>query len=479
MKRIVSVILSLTVLTGSLSLFACGSDKGREETQMISILKDGKSEYTVCLADSAAKSELSAASSFCEMIKEKTGVTIECLKDKQLGQGEEKPAIVFGSTDSDASKIALEGLGENQIRFLAVGTTLAIVASNPDCLEAAAETFVNEYVSQDKIEVPSDLDRTWQCAPGYDTYTVENPIITGGGADPWVIKHNGTYYYCWSRNNGVAVIAADSIDKITRENPSQVYVAPRGQMYSKEYWAPELHYINGKWYIYVAADDGTNANHRMYVLQGISQDPTKPFRFVGQITDPTNKWAIDGTVLQLGSELYFVWSGWQGNTDVDQRLYIAHMSDPTTIDSERVEISRPTESWEGRINEGPTAVFNGDDTYIVYSANASYGANYCLAYLKLTGDDPMDPRSWTKSSTPFLQRSMVANGPGHCSVVPAPDGSQWVVFHANLPTEPVGWKGRSVWTQKLTFTDDGIKTMRLSRTAKMPYISSWYVEKEL
>ena len=140
------------------------------------------------------------------------------------------------------------------------------------------------------------------------------------------------------------------------------------------------------------------------------------------------------------------------------------MSDPTTIDSERVEISRPTESWEGRINEGPTAVFNGDDTYIVYSANASYGANYCLAYLKLTGDDP---------------RSMVANGPGHCSVVPAPDGSQWVVFHANLPTEPVGWKGRSVWTQKLTFTDDGIKTMRLSRTAKMPYISSWYVEKEL
>jgi GH43 family beta-xylosidase len=44
-------------------------------------------------------------------------------------------------------------------------------------------------------------------------------------------------------------------------------------------WAPELHRINGAFYIYVAMDTGgENANHRMYVLQGTSTtDPTQPF----------------------------------------------------------------------------------------------------------------------------------------------------------------------------------------------------------
>jgi GH43 family beta-xylosidase len=44
-------------------------------------------------------------------------------------------------------------------------------------------------------------------------------------------------------------------------------------------WAPELHQINGAFYIYVAMDtNGNNANHRMYVLKGTSTtDPTRPF----------------------------------------------------------------------------------------------------------------------------------------------------------------------------------------------------------
>ena len=44
-------------------------------------------------------------------------------------------------------------------------------------------------------------------------------------------------------------------------------------------WAPELHYINGRFYIYVAmAQNGDNASHRMYVLQGTSTtDPLRPF----------------------------------------------------------------------------------------------------------------------------------------------------------------------------------------------------------
>lgn len=475
MKKTVSLILSLLMLFNCVSLFAC---KEKEE-EKISILSDGETNYAIYRADRATGAEKDAATSLRNMIKEKTGVFISYSTDDEYSKIEGKLEIVFGSTNREASSIAAQGLGENQIRFLAVDTTIAIVASNPECLPLAAQTFVDEYVTENKIEVPKNLDRTWQCVPQYDTYTVSNPI-NDEGDDPYVTQLNGTYYYCWSSGNGVSVSSAEAIDKISKEGAVKVYTAPGGTMYSGQYWAPELHYIDGQWYIYVAASDGEDRNHRMYVLQGTSQDPTKPFKFVGKISDPSDKWAIDGTVLKYNDELYFVWSGWQGDNDGgNQKLYIAHMSSPTEIDSDRVEISRPTQSWEGPLNEGPIALYNGDDVYIIFSGNGSWTADYCLGYLRLTGKDPMKKSSWTKNSYAILSRSNVAKGPGHCSVASAPDGSQWIIYHANLLMAEDGWNGRSVWIQRLSFTDDGrIKTMKSAKTVAMPF-SSWAIEKEL
>ena len=292
--------------------------------------------------------------------------------------------------------------------------------------------------------------------------TVQNPVDATGN-DPWVVSHEGKYYYCWSGGangtGGVRVARIPSIDKVTTAGYKQVYVAPPNTMYSHEYWAPELHYIQGEWYIYVAADDGKNENHRMYVLKGTSQDPTDPFEMVGQITDPTNKWAIDGTVVTVKDELYFVWSGWEGDTNVAQNLYIAHMSNPWTIDSERTLISEPYHAWERfgdpKVNEGPTALYHGDDTFIAYSASGSWTDQYCIGYLTLVGDDPLDAASWKKNALPaFRQKPGVAYGPGHCSFATAIDGSIWMIYHANLESG-TSWGGRSCWIAPVTFKKDG------------------------
>ncbi len=289
--------------------------------------------------------------------------------------------------------------------------------------------------------------------------TVTNPVYPTGN-DPWIVQHEGNYYYCYSGGGGVRVGKIDSIDKVTDQTARQVYTAPSGTMYSKEYWAPELHYIRGEWYIYVAADDGNNENHRMYVLKGTSQDPTEPFEFVGQITDPTNKWAIDGTVLTIGDELYFVWSGWEGDVNVAQNIYIAHMSDPCTIDSERVLLSTPEYSWEKvgtpYVNEGPTALVHENGIHIVYSASGSWTDQYCLGMLTLTGEDPLDAASWEKALRPvFRYRPGICYGPGHCSFSTAVDGSIWMIYHANLEAG-TGWGGRSVWIAPITFDESGM-----------------------
>ncbi len=292
--------------------------------------------------------------------------------------------------------------------------------------------------------------------------TVQNPVFSSG-ADPWVIEKDGKYYYCFSGSNGatggVRVAEIPSPALITTNGASQVYTAPAGTAYSQEYWAPELHYLDGAWYIYVAADDGNNDNHRMYVLKGTTQDPTDPFEMVGKITDSTDKWAIDGTVVTIKGEHYFVWSGWEGDVNVSQNLYIAHMSGPTQIDSERVLLSEPKGAWETvgspTVNEGPAALYHEDSVFIAFSASGSWTDNYCIGLLEFRGGDPLKRASWDKSASSLFKKvDGTAYGPGHCSFTTALDGSVWMIYHANLVSGS-GWGGRSVWIAPIRFRENG------------------------
>jgi GH43 family beta-xylosidase len=308
-----------------------------------------------------------------------------------------------------------------------------------------------EAVTEQETFLPDDPNAD------YVYIKVQNPIHEGG-CDPWVYLHEGSYYYCYSRGRGISVAKMSSLHTLVPKGTA-VFDPPKWTEYSEELWAPELHYLNGEWYIYVAASDGYSSNHRMFVLKGTSQNPRGRYEMVGQITDPSNKWAIDGTVMELNGELYFLWSGWEGDKDGKQNLYIAHMSDPCTIDSERVMISTPEHNWETvewpDVNEGPTVLQHGGKTFVVYSASGSWGDYYCLGMLTLTGEDPMDPASWTKESRPvFTRRTDVCYGPGHCSFSTAVDGSVWMIYHGNQVSD-TGWDGRSVWIAPVTFDEDG------------------------
>lgn len=290
------------------------------------------------------------------------------------------------------------------------------------------------------------------------TNTFTNPIVSRG-ADPWVIRWQGSYYLCQSHRNSVWVYQSTRLVDIGKEDRARVWRPPPDTAYSRELWAPELHYLRGKWYIYVAADDGDNANHRMIVLEGTSQDPQGPFLFRGRVSAPTDRWAIDGTVLQMpGDELYFIWSGWEGFENVAQNLYIARMSDPLTISGERVCISRPEYDWEqhGRplVNEGPEVLRHGDLLCIIYSASGSWGDHYCLGRLTWTGGDVLDPKSWVKKPVPVFSGTETVVSPGHASFVKSPDGSEdWIVYHT-ARSRGAGWN-RQLQMQRFTWNEDG------------------------
>lgn len=254
--------------------------------------------------------------------------------------------------------------------------------------------------------------------------------------DPALIKHNGKYYWTCSVNDRIYV--KESMDVAGFEHSEAKLVwTPDEERYAHELWAPELHVIDGVCYIYVACDDGDNRNHRMYVLSNGSNDPLEPYRMIGKITDSTDKWAIDGTIFRHETGMYFLWSGWEGDENIAQNIYIAKMKSPTEISSERVMISHPEHAWEKLggtgttdglpfINEGPYAFREGGRTFVAYSAAGSWCTDYCIALLELVGDDPLDATAWKKQSSPIISKNGYFMGMGHCSVI---EEDKLVFFH--------------------------------------------------
>ncbi|MBU3189677.1 family 43 glycosylhydrolase [Clostridium bowmanii] len=138
--------------------------------------------------------------------------------------------------------------------------------------------------------------------------------------------------------------------------------------------------------------------------------------------------ADDGTVLKVDKDsLYFVWSGWEGDKNGKQNLYIAAMSNPFTISGERVLMSTPEYDWEKMgmpINEGPQVLVKEKNIMIVYSASGSWAENYCLGLLVNNSKDILNSKSWIKKSQPVFKGTVENKsfGVGHGSFVKSPSG---------------------------------------------------------
>ena len=112
--------------------------------------------------------------------------------------------------------------------------------------------------------------------------TFINPILPSG-ADPWCIEVGGYYYYTNSMNDSLVLWKAKNITELSKAKRKTIWIPPAGTSYSRELWAPELHFIDHKWYMYFAADDGKNDHHRIYVLENSSPDPLNgTWQFKGQ-----------------------------------------------------------------------------------------------------------------------------------------------------------------------------------------------------
>ena len=315
------------------------------------------------------------------------------------------------------------------------------------------------------VAAPLDAQR----GQGPEAEYVINPVAPRH-ADPWIWHHtDGTYYLTGSvpAYDRIEILKAETIQGLAMAEPVVVWRKHDEGPMSRHIWAPELHHVDGKWYIhYAAGREDEPFAIRMYVLENDSPDPTEgEWVEKGQLRTNWDSFSLDATTFEHRGVRYLVWAQNDPEIEGNTNLYIAEMENPWTIRGEQVMLTYPEYEWERQgylVNEGAAVLKRNGRIFITYSGSAT-DHRYAMGLLTADADaDLLDPESWTKARWPVF-RSSAANhvwGPGHNSFTTSDDGSEvLMVYHARPYREIVGNSlydpNRMARVQRLEFDDDG------------------------
>jgi GH43 family beta-xylosidase len=288
-----------------------------------------------------------------------------------------------------------------------------------------------------------------------------NPILPSG-PDPWVLRVGKTYYLMVTRGNKLTIRKTNDITKVAAAPEVTVWNAPPAGPNSRDIWAPELHLLLGKWYIYYTAADSAhddNLHRSIFVLENDGPDPTTG-RWIDRGRVNTRYSGIDATVFEYQKKFYFVYSVQLG---AESRLAIAQLRNPWTLGTPEVAISKPDHDWERQIypiNEAPDFLLGPKgQLFLTYSASACTSDDYAIGMLSApAGANPLNPHAWSKSPDPVVSKApeVAVFAPGHNGFFTSPDGRQhWMVFHANPGPSMGCTSNRALWIEPFIFGADG------------------------
>lgn len=269
------------------------------------------------------------------------------------------------------------------------------------------------------------------------------------GQDPHVISYKNEYLLTQSAYNSRRIVIKrfSNLQEMNRNQSQTVWMGKERQL-----WAPELHQILGKWYLYYSASDGNNPTHRTYVLE--SDCPFGPYHSLGKLITPNNEdfWSIDTTILQHHTGTYAIWSGWEStHAAFPQHLYGARLLEPNRI-APRFLLASPEFNWEQTIApilEGPQILIGEyNRLFIAYSADASWTNEYKMGLLEYMQGPILDPLSWKKLPNPWI------TGGGHGCFV-----DDFFVYHRKLSNDS-GWADREIVKRNFIWQEGYPKLLR-------------------
>ena len=257
--------------------------------------------------------------------------------------------------------------------------------------------------------------------------------------DPYVIKSNGLYYMYATHVQGVQLYVSE--DMLNWQYQGFCYQ----RQGHKEYWAPAVIEIEGKFYMYYSSIPNEETDvHQERIAVAVSDTPKGPFQFVKDLIEP---FSIDAHIVVSGNDLYTFYSVNDYEAEragtlivVDKMISPLEMCGQpkvvvrATLDEEIFMHDRFKKGQHWHTLEGACYFRKGDYHYLMYSGNCYESEYYYIGYAVCHSNE----RDLTKLQfkkypndteyLPLISKSMDEEGTGQNSLLEE-DGKYYVFYH--------------------------------------------------
>lgn len=258
--------------------------------------------------------------------------------------------------------------------------------------------------------------------------TYRNPVIAGDFPDPTIIRVDKNYYAAGTSSDfaphyplyhSVDLINWERIGFCLMETPKWA---------SGSFWAPELFYNNGVYYLYYTAKRKTDNVSCIGVAT--TTDIHRGFTDKSILID-WGKEAIDAFVFKdTDGKLYICWKAYGLNKDRPIEILASELStDGLKLIGDHFSLTRYDEGWVGNGDEGPCLVKKNGYYYLFYSVGGCCD-NQC-SYQVMVSRSKNLKKGWKQyDQNPVLEGNTDWKCSGHGTIVETPDQRSFFLYHA-------------------------------------------------
>jgi len=260
----------------------------------------------------------------------------------------------------------------------------------------------------------------------------KNPVIPGDIPDPTVIRVGNVYYAAGTTSDfSPNYPLFESTDLVNWKQIGSIF-NERPAWTSDSFWAPELYYSNGTFFVYYTAK--RKGDRVSCIGVATTTDLRKGFTDRGIIVD-WGKEAIDAFIFQDDDrKRYICWKAYGLNKERPIEILASELNaDGLSMVGEHFSLTRFDQGWKGDGDEGPCLVKHNGYYYMFYSVGGCCD-NRCTYRVKVSRSKNLKS-GWEQYPEPILQGNDAWKCSGHGTLVSTPDNRYFYMYHSYNATD--------------------------------------------
>lgn len=285
------------------------------------------------------------------------------------------------------------------------------------------------------------------------TITFNNPVLPGDFADPAVVRVGDDYWATATSSEWAPLFPLlHSKNLVDWEIKGHVFPNKLPDWAEAHFWAPEIAYEDGKYYIYYTAK---KKGGNLCVGVASATAPTGPYTDHGPLVCQ-EAGSIDGfPIRDEKGDLHLIWKEDGNSVGEPTPMWGQRMNEERTqLLGEKFELFRNEPgTWEGGLVEGAFLLRKGDYFYTFYSGDACCGRGCTYGVGVARAKNLKGP--WEKyNKNPIMKQNETWKCAGHGSVVTDPQGNYYFMYHA-YSTDGNVYTGREGLLDRIYWGDEG------------------------